>query len=362
MKLDGATGGVIWRLQDGTPSEDDAFLAAATDSVGNIVAAGYSLGDYGGGGAAEGGSGSGSGSGGGYDYIAAKYSPDGEELWRYQSGSEQEEAFRAVTVDSDDNVYLGGNAGFKNKLESEDEEEEEEEEEAANESAHSSPVVHKLDGETGQLLWTYEGQTASTNTTLRSVVVDENAGLVVCAGATDGGWARQSRRFGQNDFALAFVEVETGEEFGRWHGGSDADDALTFAGVAPDGGVSLAGYTRGDWDGNSATATTSSALEGTDFAIVIFPPLDRELIAPSRPTPAPSPKPTRFDDADFVLGPTLEPTRGLWPTPAPGAASDANGAGESAEGGEGSSVDAWVVPVAVLGAIVGIFLLCEDSA
>ncbi|CAN0521968.1 unnamed protein product, partial [Scytosiphon promiscuus] len=103
IKLDGATGGVIWRLQDGTPSEDDVFFAAATDSAGNIVAAGYTLGDCGGG--------AGSGNGGGYDYIAAKYSPDGEELWRYQSGSEQEEAFRAVTVDGDDNVYLGGD-GF----------------------------------------------------------------------------------------------------------------------------------------------------------------------------------------------------------------------------------------------------------
>ena len=341
MKLDSATGGVIWRLQDGTPSEDDVFFAAATDSTGSVVAAGYTLGDYN-----TGGDGTGGGGGGGYDFIAAKFGRDGEELWRYQSGTEKNETFRAVTVDGDDNVYLGG-----------------ESQTLISETAHTSPVVHKLDGDTGQLLWTYDEET-STNSTFRSLVVDGETGLVVCAGVTDGDWAqrRQSGGFGQGDFAVAFLEYATGEQFGRWHSGSDADDALTFAGVSADGSVTLAGYTRGDLNGNLATTVAAAAeTEGADFAVVKLPPLDRKTLAPGNPsTPAPTSKGTNFD-ADFLLGPTVEPTRaGLRATPGPTEASDATGAGgAAAAGGEGSGEESWVVPATVLGAIVGIFLLCE---
>ena len=44
IKLDGATGKVDWRLQHGTTSDDGVFFAGATDSGGNLIAAGYTEG------------------------------------------------------------------------------------------------------------------------------------------------------------------------------------------------------------------------------------------------------------------------------------------------------------------------------
>lgn len=324
IKLDAATGNVLWRLQSGTPSEDDVLHAAVTDSSGNLIAAGYTAGDFG----------SADDAGGGHDYIAVKFSPDGEELWRYQSGAEQDEAFRAVDVDGDGNVYLGG--GFRIS-------------EPQTVDAHQ-PTVHKLDGATGEPVWTYDGQT-STNTTFRSISVDESTGLVVCAGATDGGWARESKLRGGDDFALALVKSDTGEQFGRWHGGSDTNDAFTFAGVGPDGSVTLTGYTYGDWDG-------SGDGNGADFAAVKFPPLDRELIAPSVPTPASTQAPALVE-AISSIEPTPSPTPGLRSTQGPASFAVVNGTDRSVASTEETGDDTWMVPVTVLGVVVGVLLLCE---
>lgn len=344
IKLDGATGGVIWRLQDGTPSEDDVFFAATCDSAGNLIAAGYTSGGYGAG-----------VSGGGYDYVAAKYSPDGEEIWRYQAGSEQDETFRAVTVDGGDNVYLGG--GFEIV-----------DSEAGN---ARDPVVHKLDGATGELLWTYSGSTSTnTNTTktiFRSLAVDPTTGLVVCAGGTDGRWALGSSAFGENDFALALVEADTGEQFGRWHSGSDGNDSFTFAGVAPDGSVSLGGYTYGDWrQGADADGAAAAAATVGEFVAIKFPPLDRDLVAPVglHSEPSPAPRVGAAGVAATSVGLTQAPTgtRGSLrsSTPAPTSAAEVGGrAGLSAgSGGSGDTAD-WVMPVAVIGALLGFLLLCE---
>lgn len=322
IKVDGATGDVIWRLQDGTPSDDDVFLAAATDYAGNVIAAGYTLGDYG----AE--------AGGGYDFLAAKFNDDGQELWRYQSGTEQDEAFRALAVDGDGDVYLAGGFGT---IESEA-------------LTAAKPVVHKLDGNTGEPVWTYDGNT-STNTTFRSVAIDELTGLVVCAGVTDGGWALQSRLHGENDFALALLERDTGQQFGRWHSGSDANDVFTSAGVGADGTVALAGYTYGDWD------ESGSSGEDADFAAVRFPPFDRDLIAPIVSTGLATPSPT-IAEAASPTAPTPAPTRGLRSTPEPTSTADLEGADRSTRGG-GSGNEDWLIPVAALGALVGVLLVCE---
>lgn len=317
IKLDGTTGGVIWRLQDGTPSEDDVFFAVATDSTSNVIAAGYTTGDYG---ATSGGS--------GYDYIAAKFSPDGMELWRYQSGTDLEEEFRAVTVDGDGNVYLAG--GFRT-LDSE-------------QPGVYRPVVHKLDGATGEPLWVYEGNT-STSTYFLSIAVDEPAGLVVCAGSTDGGWARKADHYGEDDFALALIESTTGEQFGRWQGGSNATDVLIFVGIGPNGSLTVAGYTYGnrdeDLDGKSAA-----------FAAAKFLPLDRALIAPSLTTPLPTVASTSLT----ALSPDGST---LWPTPAP-TPTEGLGGVDRAIPSKGESGDAdLVTPVVTVGAICGALLLCE---
>lgn len=259
---------------------------------------------------------------GGYDYLAVKFSPDGEELWRYQTGTEQDETFRAVTVDGDDNVYLGG--GLLNLA-------------PGGSNARQQPVVHKVDGASGARLWTYIGGT-SADTTFRGVAIDERTGLVVCAGLTDGVWALQSPRNGGADFAMALLDSDEGGEVARWHGGSNGSDVFTFAGVGPDGSVTLAGYTHGDWAGGSGGG-------GADFAAVQFSPLERELLVLDATTPAPS----AVGGAVSRAAPTTE---------APTSSADVNELERATETGGDSGGDDWVAPVAV-GAAIGLFVLGE---
>ncbi|CAN0087629.1 unnamed protein product, partial [Ascophyllum nodosum] len=232
IKLDGATGKVDWRLQHGTTSDDGVFFAGATDSGGNLIAAGYT----------EGGYVDRASSAGGRDYIATKFGPGGEELWRYQRGSaEEDEAFRAVAVDADGDVYLGGNKGVSDV-----------------ETSKWRPpgvVVHKLDGTSGTLLWTYEGD-ASSKTILRGVAVDGAHDLFIFAGMSGGGLEEgASLRGGRDDdeeFALALVASNTGEQLETWGPGSpSARLALALGGVGPDDGITLAGYTYSNQAGGA---------------------------------------------------------------------------------------------------------------
>lgn len=87
IKLDGATGATLWVSQEGSPAGDDVLFSAASDSQGNLVAAGYTQGGF-----------DGATSGGGYDGVVVKFDRDGMVLWSRQSGGVGDEGYRAVRV------------------------------------------------------------------------------------------------------------------------------------------------------------------------------------------------------------------------------------------------------------------------
>lgn len=91
-----AGGKELWRHQFGTAQTDQA-LALALDYQDNIVLAGYTTGEMVAGEAR-----------GGYDAWLAKFSPDGQELWRHQVGTPAEDSAYSVACDAAGNVLLAG--------------------------------------------------------------------------------------------------------------------------------------------------------------------------------------------------------------------------------------------------------------
>jgi hypothetical protein len=87
-----------WVRQFGTPDYD--FLwDIETDSVGNVYATGWTLGDLGGKNA------------GSYDVWLAKYDTNGNQLWTKQFGTSQDDEtfLDGIHIDANDNIFLAGN-------------------------------------------------------------------------------------------------------------------------------------------------------------------------------------------------------------------------------------------------------------
>ena len=243
-----------------------------------------------------------------------------------------------MAVDADGDVYLGGNKGVSDV-----------------ETSKWRPpgvVVHKLDGTSGTLLWTYEGD-ASSKTILRGVAVDGAHDLFIFAGMSGGGLEEgASLRGGRDDdeeFALALVASNTGEQLETWGPGSpSARLALALGGVGPDDGITLAGYTYSNHAGGAI-----------DLGVVRLPPRpERKLAAPA----APALTSTRV----FGMAVATRPTRGLRSTLAPTSAVGVpEQEGSIAQGVETSGAQGGVTLAVVLGAVsaVGICVLlvaCES--
>lgn len=85
-----------WIVQFGTP-KDDVATAVATDSFGNIYAAGYTD-DW-----IDGNMGP-----GGRDIFVAKYDPSGNKQWTRQFGTPASDEACAIAIDATDNIYIAG--------------------------------------------------------------------------------------------------------------------------------------------------------------------------------------------------------------------------------------------------------------
>lgn len=96
VKLD-KDGQTDWVRQFGTPNYDFMW-DIETDSVGNIYATGWTLGDLGGTNA------------GSYDVWLAKYDTNGNQLWIKQFGTSEDDApfLDGIDIDANDNIFLTG--------------------------------------------------------------------------------------------------------------------------------------------------------------------------------------------------------------------------------------------------------------
>ncbi|CAB1110486.1 unnamed protein product [Ectocarpus sp. CCAP 1310/34] len=253
IKLDGTDGSEMWTVQGGESTSFDAFHNVKVDSGGDLIAVGI---------------------GGDEDAVnvVVKFSgTDGAVLWEYSPvTSFTHDVPQSVDVDTQDDVYIAGGYDALN----------------LHGILAETPVVLKLDGATGDVVWTYEGVNTSSAGFSR-IAVDLTTGWVVGAGWTTGTWLTGAAQGGY-DFAAVVLDGVTGDELGRYQDGTTDDDYLSFVGFDSVGGLIIGGQ----WTDTG----------GDEFVAIKFAPF--ELIAP---TPAPTLPPT--------LIPTLTPT--LTPTPAP---------------------------------------------
>ncbi|CAM9982387.1 unnamed protein product, partial [Ectocarpus fasciculatus] len=158
---------------------------------------------------------------------------------------------QSVDVDSQDDVYVAGGYDALN----------------LRGTIAETPVVLKLDGATGDVVWTYEG-VATSSAVFFGVAVDLTTGWVVGAGWTEGTWLTGAAQGGY-DFAAVVLDGVTGNELGRYQDGTTDDDSLWFVGFDSVGGLIVGGSwtdTGGDefvaikfapW--NSSYSTTADA-------------------------------------------------------------------------------------------------------
>ena len=268
MKLSGETGAQIFTTQGGLSYHWDVLHGVKADSAGDVVAAGTSgLEDQ-------------------TDFLVIKLSGiNGSLLWEYSPYSFTIDVFHAIEIDDEDDVYVAGGEDSQNRQG----------------GIAESPVVTKLSGTDGSLIWTYSG-TATSRTAFEGVAVDPTTGWVVGAGYTEGTWLTGAEQGGY-DFAAVVLDSNTGEELARYQNGTDGGDYIQFAEFDSTGALFFGGYTAG-------------ISEDAEFLGLKFSPL---AIAP---TPAPSEFPTGVPVVPTPAPVVLTPAP-VAPTPVPMAPSSA---------------------------------------
>jgi hypothetical protein len=210
----GRAGARLWIREIGTPQDDEAY-SVATDASGSVLVAGSTQGDLGG-----------RGSAGGVDAFVVKLGSDGERQWVRQFGTSSRDVATSVATDPGGNVYVAGVT--EGALD------------GAPAAGPSDGFVVKLDRD-GAEVWRVQLRTSSSDA-IMSVATDAE-GNVFVAGATFGTLGGVPAA-GRGD---AFVVSLTPAGFPRWGdqlGTPSEDEAVSIATDAY-GGVYVAGLTAG---------------------------------------------------------------------------------------------------------------------
>ncbi|CAM9650991.1 unnamed protein product [Choristocarpus tenellus] len=203
----------IWRWQRGT-SAQDVVRAAAVDSAGDLFLTGYSIGNS-------------------SNFVAFKVNGStGQTIWEWQDETTGNDRLQAAAVDSAGNLlaggwtesdWLGANLGLKDF------------------------VSVKLDGETGEILWTYQWGTTGLDT-IESAAVDP-LDNVIFGGYTNGNLSGIVK--GEYDIVATKLDGATGEEIWRWQNGTTAADILYATAVDSAGDIFLGANSYGNFSGIS---------------------------------------------------------------------------------------------------------------
>lgn len=268
LKLDGTDGGEVWRMQGGFSFHFDSFLSVKVDSAGDVVAVGIT------------------GSEGVTDFLAVKLGgTDGSFLWEYSPYSSTIDVLHAVDFDGEDNLFVAGGEDAPSLLG----------------QVAETPIVIKLNGTTGDVMWAYEG-TAISRTVFLSVAVDPTTGWVVGAGITEGTWVTGDAQ-GNYDFAAVVLDGDTGDELGRYQNGTTGVDSIKFAEFDSVGALFFGGYSL-DVSGDQ------------DFVAIKLAPLDSIPLTPAPLLLSSTPVPT-----SAFLTPTSNPESPTQAPEAPGTSS-----------------------------------------
>ncbi len=236
------------------------------------------------------------------DFIVLKLSgTDGSTLWDYSPSSVTIDVLRSVDVDSEGAVYVAGGFDAEN---------------IQGEIAEV-PVVLKLDGSTGGVIWTYEG-TAPSRAVFFSVGVDPVTGVVVGAGTTEGTWLEGAEQGGY-DLAAVVLNGTTGEELSRYQNGTIYDEYLSFAGFDARGALLVGGTGSQDDAVAIKFGGPQDSEEEIQAGMVVTPaptvaatPFPTTSVTPS-PTAGESPSPTASETPSPTAPETPSPTMGATP-------------------------------------------------
>lgn len=271
-KLDGTNGSEMWTIQLGDSSSFDVLQQVKVASAGDVIAVGFK------------------GVEGASNFHVLKLSGlDGSIIWEYAPvTSFTIDIASSVDVDTQDDVYVCGAYDAQN----------------LQGDIAETPVVLKLDGATGDVIWTYEG-VATSRATFYSVAVDPVTGWIVGAGQTEGTWVTGAAA-GGFDFAAVLLDGD-GVELSRYQGGTVEDDSLSFAGFDSAGALFLGG--SGLNDGQE------------DFFAIKFAPFESAAStlppspAPMDATPAPSASATLPPISPSPVGDNASPAPARTPAP-----------------------------------------------
>jgi uncharacterized delta-60 repeat protein len=217
-----SNGNQLWvAAYGGSGNYDDRANAIAVDGSGNVYVTGYSP-----------------GAGTTYDYATIKYDTDGNQLWvsRYNGPANNEDAARAIAVDSFGDVYVtGGSYGSPGNYDY---------------------ATIKYNGTDGTQLWVsrYNGPGNNWDQAL-AIALDPSANVYV-TGKSQGPGTSQ-------DYATLKYDTDGSQQWvARYNGPvSGPDEAYSIA-VDSSGNVYVAGISRGS-PGNDDYATVKYDSSGT---------------------------------------------------------------------------------------------------
>lgn len=274
VRVDSA-GAVLWSAGFGGSGEDKAY-AVATSADGTVVVAGSS------GGAMPGGTSAGS-----LDAWVAGFSPEGDQLWLHQYGTDASDQFQAA-VGTPDGVIVAGYSGGS----------------LAGTSAGASDMVAMAFTSDGEQVWQRQYGTSGDD---RGAALVARAGGVALIGHSDGAWGIPAGGVDVVALPLTSAGVPgTAVQLGsaQRDGADEWDEASLFA-SASGASVWVQGVTFGAVDGATNQGLTDVFLSRVELASTGGPTTPETTTTTSAPSTTSEPPTTSTSSTAAVVPPVL---------------------------------------------------------
>ena len=215
-----SNGSKLWSVQHGTSAKDVIF-AIATDASDDVYVAGYTAGNL-----------DSNTSDGGDDLILIKYDSSGTRQWTQQYGSSGSDYARGVSLDSSGNIYVVGDTSGGL---------------GSNSNSGSEDLFLIKFNSSGNLQWTKQLGTFSNDVAFD--VATDSSGNSYVTGYT-GASLDSNTHSGELDLFLVKYDSSGNKSWTKQLGTSTSDYARGVS-VDKDGNVSFTGYTTAALDGQT---------------------------------------------------------------------------------------------------------------